>query len=104
MYAVIKTGGKQYKVAAGDVVRVEHLKGDEATFTPVLVVDDKGGTLVGAKDLQDHLVTAKVLGDEKGDKIKVFKYRSKSGYAIKTGHRQLYSKIEISGIGPKDVK
>lgn len=103
MYAVIKTGGKQYKVSAGDVLEVEHLKvkGDATSFTPILVVDDKGNTIYGASQLKEFPVSAKILGDAKGDKVSVLKYRPKSGYASRTGHRQLYSLIEITGIGTK---
>jgi large subunit ribosomal protein L21 len=101
MYAVIKTGGKQYRVAAGDVIEVEHLKHREgtATFTPILVVDDDGRTTYGTRDLKPYTVVAKVLGDAKGDKVTTFKYRSKTGYASKSGHRQLHTMIEIVSIG-----
>ncbi|HEX2054102.1 MAG TPA: 50S ribosomal protein L21 [Actinomycetota bacterium] len=103
MYAVIKTGGKQYKVAAGDVIEVERIKvkGDDPTITltPLLVVNDDGKTISGAKDLGGYAVAAKVVGDTKGDKVTVFKYRNKSGYRSKTGHRQQYSLIEITSIG-----
>lgn len=103
MYAVIKTGGKQYKVAAGDVLEVERLKpkGDDLTIslTPLLVVTDGGDTISGSKDLAAYTVGAKIVGDTKGDKVTVFKYRNKSGYAAKTGHRQQYSLIEITSIG-----
>lgn len=101
MYAVIKTGGKQYRVAQGDVIEVEYLKNAEgtATFTPILVVDDAGHTTIGAKDLKPYTVTAKVLGEAKGDKVTSFKYRNKTGYASKSGHRQVHSLIEIVSIG-----
>ncbi|MGH2689185.1 MAG: 50S ribosomal protein L21, partial [Actinomycetota bacterium] len=101
MYAVIKTGGKQYRVAPGDVIEVEHLKAAEgtATFTPILVVGDDGHTTIGAKDLKPYTVTAKVLGEAKGDKVTSFKYRNKTGYASKSGHRQVHSLIEIVSIG-----
>ena len=99
MYAIIKTGGKQYKVAPGDVLEVEHLKGDSASFVPILVVTDDGKTLSSSDDLKSYNVDAKVLGETKGEKVTVFKYRNKSGYASKTGHRQRYSQIEITGIG-----
>ena len=104
MYAVIKTGGKQYRVATGDVIEVEHLKHREgtATFTPILVVGDDGRTTYGAKDLKPYTVVAKVLGDAKGDKVTTFKYRPKSGYASKSGHRQLHTLIEIVSIGEQD--
>jgi large subunit ribosomal protein L21 len=100
MYAVIKTGGKQYRVKAGDVLEVEHLshKGDEVSFNPILVSTDDGQTIHGAA-AGDYPVTARMLGDAKGDKVIVFKYRPKSGYASKNGHRQLYSLIEITSIG-----
>lgn len=100
MYAVIKTGGKQYRVQAGDVIEVEHLgtKDAEVSFTPLLVSTDDGTTVHG-KATADYPVAAKLLGDAKGDKVTVFKYRNKTGYASKTGHRQLYSLMEILSIG-----
>lgn len=106
MYAVIRTGGKQYKVAEGDVLQVEHLsvKGNKTTLVPILVVNDDGQTIIGAKDLKSYKVTAKLLGDAKGDKVDVFKYRPKSGYATRAGHRQLYSLIEITSIGQVSEK
>ncbi len=108
MYAVIRTGGKQYKVAAGDVIEVERLKikGDDPTLTltPLFVVDDGGNAISGADKLADYKVGVKVVGDTKGDKITVFKYRNKSGYASKTGHRQQYSMIEITSIGGTKAK
>lgn len=101
MYAVIRTGGKQYKVAEGDELEVEHLFGnaEATTFTPILVVTDKGETIYGLKALKEYSVSAKLLGDKKGDKVTVFKYRNKTGYASKNGHRQLYSMIQITSIG-----
>lgn len=106
MYAVIRTGGKQYKVAEGDTLQVDHLavKGNRVTFTPVLVVTDDGQTIYGKKELRSYNVVAKVIGDAKGDKVTVLKYRPKSGYASKTGHRQLYSLIEIASIGDKSKR
>ena len=106
MYAVIKTGGKQYKVAEGDVLQVEHLsvKGSKTSLTPILVVNSDGQTIIGAKELKTYKVAVKLLGDAKGDKIDVFKYRPKSGYAVKSGHRQLYSLIEVTSIGQAEQK
>lgn len=106
MYAVIKTGGKQYRVAEGDVIEIEHLsvKGSKTTFTPILVVTDDGNTVYGRKELREYRVQAKILGDAKGDKVEVFKYRPKSGYKARGGHRQLYSLIEITSIGGKQAK
>jgi large subunit ribosomal protein L21 len=99
MYAVIKAGGKQHKVKAGDVIEVElmHAEGDTVTFQPVLVVDDDGKTHYG-KEAQQAVVTAKLLGEQKGDKVHVFKYKNKSGYARRQGHRQLMTLVEIADV------
>ena len=99
MYAVIKAGGKQHRVKPGDVIEVEKVIGaDETlTFTPLLVVDDEGTTLTGSK-IAKATVTAKAVGETKGDKVKVVKYRPKTGYSKKTGHRQQYSLIEIEKV------
>ncbi len=99
MYAVIKTGGKQHKVQPGDVIEVElmHTSGDTVTFTPLLVVDDDGGAHVG-KEASKAKVTAKLVGEQKGDKVKIFKYRPKTGYAKRAGHRQMYTLIEIQDV------
>ena len=100
MYAVIRTGGKQYRVKAGDVLEIEHLsvKDTDVSFTPILVSTDDGRTLHG-REAGEFAVGAKMLGDAKGDKVIVFKYKNKTGYANRTGHRQLYSLIEITSIG-----
>ena len=99
MYAVIRTGGKQHKVKPGDVIEVElmHGIGDSVTFQPLLVVDDEGKTHYG-KDAARAIVTAKPVGEHKGDKIKIFKYKNKTGYARKAGHRQLMTLLEISDV------
>jgi large subunit ribosomal protein L21 len=99
MYAVIKTGGKQHKVSAGDVIEVERLvaEGETITFQPLLVVDDDGKTHVG-KQIAKATVTALPLGEKKGDKVKVFKYRPKSGYARRAGHRQMLTMLEIAEV------
>ena len=99
MYAVIKTGGKQQKVKAGDVIEVEKIvhDGETMTFHPILVVDDDGKTHVGAEAAK-AVVTAKPLGEKKGDKVKIFKYRPKSGYAQRGGHRQLRTLLEIGEV------
>ncbi len=99
MYAVIRTGGKQQKVKPGDVVEVEYLHADggTVTFQPLLVVDDDGKTHVG-KEIEKAVVTAKLLGEQKGEKVNVFKYKNKSGYARKQGHRQLMTLLEISEV------
>jgi large subunit ribosomal protein L21 len=99
MYAVIKTGGKQHKVAVGDVIEVEHLvgSGDTVTFHPLLVVDDEGHTHAGSQAAK-AVVIAKPLGEKKGDKVKIFKYRPKTGYAKRGGHRQLLTLLEIQDV------
>ena len=99
MYAVIKTGGKQQKVKAGDVIEVEKIvhDGETITFHPILVVDDDGKTHVGAEAAK-AVVTAKPLGEKKGDKVKIFKYRPKSGYAKRGGHRQILTMLEIEDV------
>ena len=99
MYAVIKTGGKQQKVKAGDVIEVEKIvhEGETITFQPLLVVDDDGATHVGAEAAKAS-VTAKPLGEKKGDKVRIFKYRPKSGYAQRGGHRQLLTLLEIESV------
>jgi large subunit ribosomal protein L21 len=99
MYAVIKTGGKQQKVKVGDVIEVEKIvhEGETLTFHPILVVDDDGKTHVGAEAAK-AVVTAKPLGEKKGEKVKIFKYRPKSGYAKRGGHRQLLTMLEIEDV------
>lgn len=99
MYAVIKSGGKQQKVQAGDVIEVEKIvhEGQTITFQPLLVVDDDGATHVGAEAAKAS-VTAKPLGEKKGDKVRIFKYRPKSGYAQRGGHRQLLTLLEIESV------
>jgi large subunit ribosomal protein L21 len=100
MYAVIKSGGKQHRVQPGDVIEVELMHGQHGTsvtFTALLVVDDEGKTHFG-KDLGKAQVKAKLLGEEKGDKVKIFKYRPKTGYAKRQGHRQMHSLVEIEDV------
>lgn len=100
MYAIIKSGGKQAKVTPGDVIEVELLHTDEerVTFTPILVVDDEGSTITDKDQLEASSVTAKVLGDVKGPKINIFKYKNKTGYRRRKGHRQQYTSLEVTGI------
>lgn len=99
MYAVIDSGGKQSKVSPGDVVSVERLStgSDEVSFTPLLVVDSGGRVLTGPA-LSGASVSARVLGEVKGPKIRIFKYKAKTGYRRRMGHRQKYSQIEILNI------
>ena len=99
MYAVIRAGGKQHKVAKGDVIEVESTGStDDLEFVPVLVVDDKGKTRVTKTDLAQARVKAKVVGTSQGPKVEVNKFRNKTGYRRHTGHRQGYTTIEISDI------
>src|SRR6266571_6134131 len=100
MYAVIKAGGKQQRVKPGDVIEVELMhgkQGESVTFSPLLVVDDDGKAHVG-KDLGRATVKAKLVGQQKGDKVKVFKYRPKTGYKKTQGHRQMYTLVEIEAV------
>lgn len=100
MYAIIRAGGKQAKVQAGDVIDIERVKSDdkELTFAPLLVVDDKGNAVSDRDALEKAKVTAKVLGGSAGPKIDIFKYKNKTGYRRRQGHRQKYTRIEITEI------
>jgi large subunit ribosomal protein L21 len=86
-------------VKPGDIIEVESLHADDdtVTFQPLLVVDDEGQTHVG-KEVEKAVVTGKLLGEQKGDKVRVFKYKNKSGYARRQGHRQTLTLLEISEI------
>jgi large subunit ribosomal protein L21 len=97
VYAVIQTGGKQYRVSEGDRIDVERLDGDEVSLRPVLVVD--GDTVLSTPgQLGGAAVTARVVGEARGPKIKGFTYKNKSNQRRRWGHRQHYSTIEIVGI------
>ena len=97
MYAVIQTGGKQYRVAEGDRIDVERLAGDEVSLRPVMLVD--GDTVLATPSaLGSAAVTARVVGESKGPKIRGFTYKNKSNQRRSWGHRQHYSTIEITGI------
>jgi len=101
MYAVIQTGGKQYKVAQNDVIIVEKLpgaSGDTVEFGEVLMVADGAKRAVGAPLVAGALVTATVLDQGKGDKIIVFKKKRRKNYRRKNGHRQFQTVLRISGI------
>ena len=99
MYAIIATGGKQYKVSEGDVVRVEKLEletGSTVTFDQVLAVSDNG--LKVGSDVANATVTGTVTDQARGKKIIVYKYKRKTGYHKKNGHRQPYTKVKIEKI------
>ncbi len=101
MYAIILTGGKQYKVQEGDVVFVEKLfaeEGEAVTFDKVLAVSKDGKASFGAPIIASASVNAKVLSHGKGEKIIVFKYKAKKNYKKKQGHRQPYTKVQIEKI------
>lgn len=101
MYAIIKTGGKQYKVAEGDVILVEKLAAEEGAsvvFDQVLTVVNDGDVKVGKPTVEGAKVTAKVEAQGKGKKIRVFKYKAKSNYRKRQGHRQPYTKVTIEKI------
>ena len=100
MYAIIATGGKQYKVEEGDIIRVEKLdvkEGEEITFDQVLVVGDK--TLkIGDPTVGGASVKATVMGEGKEKKVIVYRYKPKTGYHKKNGHRQPYTQVKIESI------
>ncbi len=97
MYAVIKTGGKQYRVEEGQRLDVERLDGDEVELTPILVVD--GDVVLATPDqLAGSLVAARIVGQAKGPKIDGFTYKNKSNNRRRWGHRQSYATIEITSI------
>lgn len=101
MYAIIQTGGKQYKVEVGDQISVEKLESDvnaEVEFETLLVADDSG-VKVGKPILEGVAVRGKVLEHGKGKKVVVFKYKPKKDFRKKRGHRQPYTKVEILSIG-----
>ncbi|NLU35507.1 MAG: 50S ribosomal protein L21 [Clostridiales bacterium] len=101
MYAVIRTGGKQYKVQEGDVIRVEKLdveEGSTVQFDEVLAVRDDNGLKVGNPLVDGAVVEGDVLGHGKGKKIIVFKYKPKKNYRKKQGHRQPYTEVKITKI------
>lgn len=101
MYAIIETGGKQYKVQEGDVLVVEKLDaevGQEVTFTNVLAVSNDDGLTTGTPLVADASVTAKVTQHGKGKKIVVFKFKQKKNYRKKQGHRQPFTRVQIEKI------
>ena len=99
MYAIIETGGKQYKVSEGEEIKVEKLEaneGDEITFDNVVAVSD--GSLKVGSDVSGASVKATVLDQGRGRKVIVYKYKRKSGYHKKNGHRQAFTKVRIDAI------
>lgn len=101
VYAIIETGGKQYKVAEGDVIKVEKLsvaEGQDYNFDKVLVVAKDSDVTVGAPYVAGAKVSASVLGEGKEKKVVVYKYKPKKGFHKKKGHRQPFTKLQIKTI------
>jgi large subunit ribosomal protein L21 len=100
VYAIVKTGGKQYKVAVGDVVEVEKLDGaaGAAVTLPALLVVDGSDVTSDAKALSGVTVSAEVLAQTKGPKIRILKYKNKTGYKKRIGHRQQLTQLKVTGI------
>ncbi len=101
MYAVIETGGKQYRVQEGDVLFVEKLdavEGDNISFDKVLVMSNEGQVTVGKPYVENATVEASVIDQGKAKKIIVFKYKAKKNYRKKQGHRQPFTKIKVGKI------
>ncbi|MDD9994856.1 MAG: 50S ribosomal protein L21 [Dehalococcoidia bacterium] len=100
-YAIVQTGGKQYRVKAGDVIRVETIPGDEGDFVDledVRMLSMGGDVTVGAPSVTDAKVTAQIVGAGRGEKITVFRYKPKTRYRRKNGHRQPYTDLRITSI------
>lgn len=107
MFAVIKTGGKQYKVAANDEITIERLEtaiGEEHTFDEVLMLGEESGVKLGTPAVEGASVTGEVVDQRKGDKVMIFKKRQRSTYRRKKGHRQPETLVRITAILPDGVK
>ena len=101
MFAIIETGGKQYRVAPGQAVDVEKLPseaGETVEFDRVLLISDEGDVKVGSPAISGAKVTAHVLSQGRGKKITVFRYKAKSNYRRKTGHRQALTRLRVTDI------
>ena len=100
MYAIVRSGGQQKKVAVGDVIEIDkvaHEVGESVTLPAVLVVD--GDTVVSdPAELGGYQVAAEIVGDVKGPKINIIRYKNKTGYRRRLGHRQQYTQVKITGI------
>jgi len=100
-YAIVETGGKQYKVAPGQKIDVDRLgvaEGEAVELSKVLLIADGEDTIIGSPTIDGAKVTATCLGEKKGDKVIVFKYKPKVRYRRKKGHRQLYAELKINEI------
>ncbi len=101
MYAVVTTGGKQYRVAAGDILEVEKLEGDvgdSIDLSEVLLVSNGDSVQIGQPTLEGASVTAKITGQHRGKKIQVFRYRAKKRIRVRRGHRQYLTRLEIQSV------
>ncbi|MEX0596797.1 MAG: 50S ribosomal protein L21 [Candidatus Paceibacterota bacterium] len=101
MFAIIRTGGKQYSVEKGTVLKIEKLdqeSGSDIVFDDVLLVDNESDVFVGAPKVEKAKVVAKVLTQGRGKKQIIFKYKNKTRYSVKNGHRQPYTEVEITDI------
>ena len=101
MYAVIRTGGKQYKVKVGDLIDVEKLGGDDGAsleLEPLLVVDDDGNVTSAAADLAKAKVTASVVDHHRGRKLRIFTYKNKTRQSCTMGHRQSLTRLKVETI------
>ncbi|MCC5098457.1 50S ribosomal protein L21 [Xanthomonas campestris] len=106
MYAVLVTGGKQYRVAQGETLRVEKLEveaGNEIKFDTILMLGDSDGIKLGGA-LKGASVTAKVVAHGRADKVRIIKFRRRKHHMKRQGHRQYYTEIEITGIAGGDKK
>ena len=106
MYAIVRCGGRQEKVALDDVLTVDKLEGEagsSVTFPALLVVDD-GTVISDPAELTGYEVTAEVVGPVKGPKINMIHYRNKTGYKRRQGHRQKYTQVRITGISKTSAK
>ena len=103
MYAIVRSGGTQQKVAVGDVIEIDNLTSEvgETVSLPALLVVDGDTVTSGAADLEKVAVSAEVLGRTKGPKIHILKYKNKTGYRKRQGHRQRYTQVKVTGIDAK---
>ncbi len=102
MYAVIKTGGKQYKVQKGDILKLETLPGEvgaEISFTEVLMLADEGKTTCGSPLVKNAIVKAEILDHGRHKKIKIIKFRRRKHHMKRMGHRQNFTQVKITAIG-----
>jgi large subunit ribosomal protein L21 len=104
MYAVVKTGGKQYRVQQGDTVMIEKISGDvgsEISFEEVLMVSDGDQVRIGTPNLDDVTVSGRIVAQDRSKKIIVFKYKRRKRYRRKQGHRQAFTAVQIDTIEAK---